>query len=159
MMAKSYVKGASTPPLLEQTIDQALAAAIARTPDLEMLVSRHQNVRWTYCEFGERAERLAAGLVALGLNPGDRVGIWAPNCAEWILTQFATANAGLILVNINPAYRLSEVEYTLNKVGVRALVCAERFKSSEYVAMMETLAPEIARAKPGHLVAKKLPAL
>jgi fatty-acyl-CoA synthase len=158
-MAKSIVRGADRPPLIEQTIDQALSTAVARWPDAEALVSRHQGVRWTYRTFGERAAELAAGFVALGLEPGDRVGIWAPNCAEWALTQFATAKAGLILVNINPAYRLSEVEYTLNKVGVRALVVAERFKTSDYVEMIETLAPEIAGAPPANLLSQKLPAL
>ena len=155
----SFVRGAGAPPLIEQTIDQALCATIARAPDALLLISRHQDVRWTYREFGGRAAQLAAGFVALGLERGDRVGIWAPNCAEWALTQFATAKAGLVLVNINPAYRLSEVEYTLNKVGVRALIAAERFKTSDYAGMVETLAPEIARAAPGRLESKRLPHL
>jgi fatty-acyl-CoA synthase len=158
-MTDSIVRGASHPPLIEQTIGEALDAAIARVPDAWALISCHQDVRWTYKEFGERVDALAAGFVALGLEPGDRVGIWAPNCAEWALTQFATAKAGIILVNINPAYRLSEVEYTLNKVGVRALVAAERFKTSDYAGMIETLAPEIAGASPGELVSQKLPHL
>jgi fatty-acyl-CoA synthase len=155
----SLVRGATTPPLSEQTIGQALDAAIARVPNALALISRHQNLRLTYREFGSRVETLAAGLVALGLEKGDRVGIWAPNCAEWTLVQFATAKAGIVLVNINPAYRLSEVEYTLNKVGVRALVCAERFKTSDYVSMVEALAPEIAGSVPGDLVSQRLPHL
>jgi fatty-acyl-CoA synthase len=155
----SIVRGADQPPLIEKTIGQALDDAIARVPDALALISRHQDIRWTYREFGGRVDELAAGFVALGLERGDRVGIWAPNCAEWALTQFATAKAGLILVNINPAYRLSEVEYTLNKVGVRALVAAERFKTSDYVGMIETLAPEIVGAAPGELVSQRLPRL
>jgi len=155
----SLVRGATTTPLSEQTIGQALDAAIARGPDSLALISRHQNLRLTYREFGARVETLAAGLVALGLEKGDRVGIWAPNCAEWTLVQFATAKAGIILVNINPAYRLSEAEYTLNQVGVRALVCAEHFKTSDYVGMVEALAPEIAGSVPGDLVSLRLPHL
>jgi fatty-acyl-CoA synthase len=158
-MTDSIVRGADAPPLLEQTIGEALDAAVARVPDALALISCHQDIRWTYREFGARVDALAAGFAALGLGPGDRVGIWAPNCAEWTLTQFATAKAGIILVNINPAYRLSEVEYTLNKVGVRALVAAARFKTSDYAGMIETLAPEIARASPGELVSQKLPHL
>jgi fatty-acyl-CoA synthase len=158
-MTNSIVRGADTPPLLEQTIGEALDAAIARVPEALALISCHQDIRWSYREFGRRVDEMATGFVALGLEPGDRVGIWAPNCAEWALTQFATAKAGIILVNINPAYRLSEVEYTLNKVGVRALVAAERFKTSDYVGMIETLAPEIAAASPGELASQKLPHL
>ncbi|MBX3495113.1 MAG: AMP-binding protein [Parvibaculum sp.] len=154
----SHVRGADAPPLREETIGQALAAAAVKWSDREALVSVHQNIRWTYRELNEKAEALAAGLLALDLARGDRVGIWAPNCAEWTLTQFATAKAGIILVNINPAYRLSELEYTLNKVGVKALIAPERFKTSEYVEMVETLAPEIAQST-GEISAAKLPHL
>ncbi|WP_339833249.1 AMP-binding protein [uncultured Parvibaculum sp.] len=154
----SHVRGPDTPPLRDETIGQALSAAAARWPEREALVSVHQNIRWTYKELNDKAEALAAGLLALGLARGDRVGIWAPNCAEWTLTQFATAKAGIILVNINPAYRLSELEYTLNKVGVKALIAPERFKTSEYVEMVETLAPEIAKST-GELASAKLPHL
>src|SRR5208283_6084788 len=104
-------------------------------------------------------EAFAAGLVAIGLQPGDRVGIWSPNNAEWVITQFATAKAGLILVNINPAYRLAELDYALNKVGCRALVTATAFKTSDYVGMLATLAPELASAQPGRLTAAKFPRL
>ena len=155
----SHVKGADTPPLLRQTIGQALDAAARRWGDREALVSVHQGVRWSFAELNARAEAFAAGLLALGLNPGDRIGIWSPNKAEWALTQFAAAKAGLILVTINPAYRLSEVEYTLNKVGMKALVAAESFKTSEYVRMIEDLAPEIATSAPGRLEAARLPHL
>ena len=154
----SHVRGADAPPLREETIGQALTAAARNWPDREALVSVHQNIRWSYRALNDKAEALAAGLLALGLARGDRVGIWAPNCAEWTLTQFATAKAGIILVNINPAYRLSELEYTLNKVGVKALIAPERFKTSEYVEMVETLAPEILQST-GELASAKLPQL
>src|SRR6202000_376500 len=98
-------------------------------------------------------------IVACGLEPGDRIGIWARNCAEWTLTQFAAAKAGIILVTINPAYRLSELEYTLNKVGVKALVAAERYKTSDYVGMVEALAPELSDSFPGALQAARVPTL
>ena len=155
----SLVRGAMTPPLLEHTIGAALDLAVQRWPDAEALVSVYQGVRWTWAELGRRADALAAGLLALGLRPGDRVGVWGPNSAQWALAQFATARAGLIQVNINPAYRLSEVEYTLNKVGVKALIAAERFKTSDYAGMIETLAPEIAGSAPGALSSARLPDL
>ena len=155
----SYVNGASTRPLLGQTIGAAFDAACTAHPDVPALISRHQKIRWTYGQMKERVDALAAGLLALGLEPGDRVGIWAPNCAEWALTQFATAKAGLILVNINPAYRLSEAEYALNKVGCRALVTAVAHKTSEYLHMLRQLAPELDGARPGELHAARLPAL
>ena len=157
--AMSWVRGAAEPPLLEETIGQALDRAARQWGDELALVSVHQGVRWTYADLARKAEDLAAGLLALGLQTGDRVGIWSPNCAEWALTQFAAAKAGLILVTINPAYRLAEVEYTLNKVGMKALVAAERFKTSEYAAMIETLGPEIAVSQAGDLAAARLPSL
>ena len=155
----SLVRGVTEPALLEHTIGEALLRAARTWPMQEALVSVHQGIRWTYEQFSDAVDRLAAGFLALDLQPGDRVGVWAPNCAEWTLVQFATARVGLIQVNINPAYRLSEVEYTLNKVGVKALVCAEKFKTSHYVAMINELAPEIAASQPGQLRAKRLPAL
>ena len=155
----SHVCGDTTTPLIEETIGRVLDRAIERWPETEALVSVEQSIRWSYAEFGRRVERIAAGLLALGLEPGDRVGIWAPNCAEWTLTQFATARCGIIQVNVNPAYRLSELEYTLNKVGIKALICAESFKTSDYVGMVEALAPEIAASPPGDLQAQRVPAL
>jgi fatty-acyl-CoA synthase len=113
----------------------------------------------TYSELRERADRLAAGLLALGLEPGDRIGIWSPNNTEWVLTQFATAKVGLILVNINPAYRISELDYALNKVKCKALILAEQFKTSNYLAMLRELAPELTKSKPGALAAQRLPTL
>jgi fatty-acyl-CoA synthase len=117
MPALSHVRGADGPPLLETTIGEALVRAADLWGEREALVSVAQGIRWTFAELLERADALAAGLLALGLEPGDRIGIWSPNCAEWTLTQFAAARAGLILVTINPAYRLSEVEFTINLVG------------------------------------------
>ncbi|MEO8115003.1 MAG: AMP-binding protein [Phenylobacterium sp.] len=159
MTQLSYVNGASTKPLLGQTIGACFDETCAANPDRLALISRHQGVRWTYGELKDRVDALAAGLLALGLNPGDRIGVWSPNCAEWALTQFATAKAGLILVNINPAYRLSEAEYALNKVGCKALVTAIAHRTSEYLAMLRTLAPELAGAAPGALRAARLPDL
>jgi fatty-acyl-CoA synthase len=156
---KSFVSGVSRTPLRYQTIGEAFDEALERWGDREALVARHQGIRWSFRELASRVDRFAAGLHALGLRPGERIGIWAPNCAEWIITQFATARLGLILVNINPAYRTSELEYALNKVGCRALVLASRFKSSDYVAMLRTLAPEIDGAAPGRLRAARLPDL
>jgi fatty-acyl-CoA synthase len=155
----SYVRGADTPPLMEETIGQALDAAAARWGDEMAIISPPQGVRWTFRDLARRADALAAGLLALGLEPGDRIGIWSPNCAEWALTQFAAARVGLILVTINPAYRRSEVAFTLNKVGVRALVAAERFKTSDYLGMIEDLAPEVAGSTPGALASSALPTL
>ena len=155
----SHVVGATSPPLIEATIGEMLDRAIERWPQTEALVSVEQNIRWTFEEFGRRVDRLAAGLLALGLEPGDRVGVWAPNCAEWTLAQFATARARLIQVNVNPAYRLAELEYTLKKVGVKALISAHSFKTSDYVGMLETLAPEVATSAPGRLEASRLPQL
>lgn len=155
----SHVTGASDPPLIEHGIGAALALAAERWSDRDALVSVEQDIRWSFAELLERSDAFAAGLLALGLSPGDRIGIWAPNCAEWTLTQFAAARAGLILVTINPAYRLSEVEYTINKVGLSALVAATSFKTSDYPAMIEELAPEVAASTPGALRAERLPML
>ena len=143
MTQHSYVHGASDKPLRYQTIGQCLEEAAVRWGDREALVSAHQEVRLSYRDLNEQSSRIAYGLLAMGLEPGDRVGIWAPNCAEWVLTQYATAKAGLILVNINPAYRTSELTYALNKVECRGLILSSRFKSSDYVAMLKSIAPEI----------------
>ena len=155
----SHVRGAAAPPLLDLTIGEALDAAAVRWGEADALISCAQQIRWSWAVFAARVDALAAGFLALGLSPGDRVGIWSPNSAEWVLTQFAAAKVGLILVTINPAYRLAELEYTLNKVGVSALVCAESFKTSDYAGMMRQLAPEIATSAPGHLESARLPSL
>src|SRR6202044_2559432 len=127
--------------------------------DRPALIVRQQRVRWSYRDLAERVDAFASGLLALGLEPGERIGIWSPNNAEWTVTQFASAKAGLILVNINPAYRLSELEFCLNKVGCRALITAERLKSSDYLAMLRVLAPELDTCTPNGLVSARLPQL
>jgi len=139
----SYVCGVGTEPLLYKTVGAVLEDAAARWGEREALIVRHQNIRWTYRELDEAADRLAAGLLQLGLVPGDRIGIWAPNRYEWVVTQFASAKAGLILVTINPAYRTSELEYALNKVGCKALVLAPSFKTSDYAAMLDQIRSKV----------------
>jgi fatty-acyl-CoA synthase len=155
----SYDHGISGRKLIGQTIGAFFDRAVARHRDREALVVRQQNLRWTYGELAERVDALAAGLLALGLAPGERIGIWAPNCSEWTLTQFASAKVGLVLVNVNPAYRRSELEYALNKVQCKALVLAPKLKSSDFLAILNDLAPEIARCQPGRTQARALPAL
>src|SRR6202140_1209029 len=158
-LKQSYVNGASEVPLIGEAIGQLFDAVCEKWASRPALIVRHQKVRLSYGELRQQVDRLAAGLLTLGLEPGDRVGIWSPNNSEWVLTQFATAKAGLILVNINPAYRTAELEYALNKVGCKALILAERFKTSDYIGMLRELAPELSRATPGKLEATRLPAL
>jgi fatty-acyl-CoA synthase len=158
-MTPSFVHGLATAPLRFETIGQALDATAAKWSAHLALIVRHQNVRWSYGEFKQRVDTLAAGLLALGLAPGDRLGIWAANCSEWALTQFASAKAGLILVNLNPAYRAHELEFSLNKVGCRALVLAERFKNGSFLEVLQSLAPELERCAPNELRAARLPHL
>ncbi|PCI46752.1 MAG: AMP-binding protein [Alphaproteobacteria bacterium] len=155
----SHVKGATDSRLITQTIGDLFDRAVDKYSDRELLVVCDQGRRWTYAEFAEKVTACAAGLLSLGLEPGDRVGLWAPNCAEWVITQYATAKAGLIQVNINPAYRLTELEYVLNKVECKALITSEIFKSSAYIAMLQELAPELATCAPGKLKSEKLPHL
>jgi fatty-acyl-CoA synthase len=137
----AYAHGTSDTPLLGETIGANLDRTAARVGDREALVSRHQGIRWTYAELVERVDRLAGALLATGLRKGDRVGVWSPNCAEWVLVQYATAKTGVILVNINPAYRTSELEYALNQSGCRRLYAARAFKTSDYAAMVAEVAP------------------
>ncbi|WP_298244590.1 AMP-binding protein [uncultured Bradyrhizobium sp.] len=157
--ADSYVCGISDTPLLGDTIGSSLDHAVRRWGTREALVSPSHGVRWTWREFAERVDALAAGFLALGLERGMRIGIWSLNRPEWTLTQFAAAKAGLILVTINPAYRLSELEFALKKVGCAAIVTATAFKTSNYMEMLNTLLPELAGARPGQLQAARLPAL
>jgi fatty-acyl-CoA synthase len=158
-LTRSYVNGASEIPLIGETIGQFFDAACERWASRLALIVRHQKVRLSYGELRQQVDKLAAGLLTLGLEPGDRVGIWSPNNSEWVLTQFATAKAGLVLVNINPAYRIAELEYALNKVGCKALILAERFKTSDYVGILRELAPELGHATAGKLESARLPAL
>ena len=159
MPVPSYVCGLSQVPLLGETIGEHFDRAVLRWPDCEALVVRHQNIRWNYAELQRRVDELAAGLLALGLEPGDRVGIWSPNNAEWVLTQFATAKAGLILVTVNPAYRTSELQHALAKSGCKALVLAEQFKGGDYLAMLRSIVPELDKSEPGRLRSEVLPTL
>ena len=140
--ALSHTVGGSQPPLLEQTIGDNLDAAVARVPDREALVDRAAGIRLTYAQLGAEVDRLARGLIGAGIAKGDRVGIWAPNCVEWTLTQYATAKVGAVLVTINPAYRSHEVSYVLNQAGIRMVVIAPSFKSSDYVAMVDSVRAE-----------------
>jgi fatty-acyl-CoA synthase len=157
--ADSYVCGTSSAPLLGDTIGRSLDRAVARWGGREALVSPSHGVRWTWTEFSQQVDALAAGFLALGLQRGERIGIWSLNRPEWTLTQFAAAKAGLILVTINPAYRLTELEFALAKVGCAAIVSATAFKTSGYMEMLNTLLPELATSNPGHLEAARLPQL
>lgn len=140
----SYVRGDTTTPLVYMTIPAMFEQAVkAHGPQLAV-VFREQNIRWTWYDLTQKIDEFAAGLLSLGIVQGDRVGIWSPNRMEWLITQFATARIGAVLVNINPAYRLSELEYALNKVEMKALVTADAFKTSDYLGMLQTLAPELA---------------
>ncbi|MDE8346124.1 MAG: AMP-binding protein [Acidocella sp.] len=152
----SYASGASQKPLIGQTIGARLDEVAAATPLADALIVPFQNVHLSYAELRDQTDAFAAGLIALGLVQGDRIGIWSQNNTEWVIAQFATAKAGLILVNINPAYRVHELEYALNKVGCVALILADRFKSSDYVAMLTSLAPELSSCAPGKLHAARL---
>lgn len=158
-MTPSFVHGLDSAPLRFETIGQALDAAADQWGTHDALIVRHQGIRWSYAEFKHRVDTLAAGLLALGLAPGDRLGVWAPNCSEWALTQFASAKAGLILVNLNPAYRAHELEFSLKKVGCRALVVAERFKNVSFPDVLRSLAPELDSCLPNNLRAERLPQL
>ena len=158
-LEKSYYCGASTTQIIYETIGGFFDRVANEHPDNSALVLRHQNVDWTYSELQQRVDQLAAGLISLGITPGDRVGIWGPNSAEWVLTQLATAKIGAIMVCINPAYRLYELEYALNKVECKALITDEQFKTSDYLGMLNTLAPELEQCALGELEAAKLPYL
>ncbi len=159
MKTSSYVHGASSSGLIGETIGRYFDAACERYATREALVVRHQKLRLTYAQLRQQVDALACGLMRLGLQAGERIGIWSPNNAEWTLTQFASAKLGLVLVTINPAYRRSELEYALNKVGCRALVAAPGFKGSSYLEMLDDLAPELAFCQAGQLRSPRLPSL
>ncbi|MBA6136178.1 MULTISPECIES: AMP-binding protein [Pseudomonas] len=159
MSQPSYTRGRQDQALLTQTIGQAFDATVARCTDSEALVSRHQGLRYSWRQLGEQVDTHARALMALGVNTGDRVGIWSPNCAQWCILQLASAKVGAILVNINPAYRVGELEYVLRQSGCRWLACADAFKTSDYHAMVQELAPELASATPGELACERLPEL
>lgn len=159
MTQPSYTRGRQDRPLLTQTIGQAFDATVARLGEQEALVARHQCLRYSWRQLAEQVESCARALMALGIETGDRVGIWAPNCAQWCILQVATAKVGAILVNVNPAYRVGELEYVLRQSGCSWLVCADAFKHSDYHAMVQALVPELAIAAPGQISSAALPAL
>lgn len=155
----SYSRGATDTPLIEETIGAFFDAMIERFPDKEAVVSCHQGIRYTYLELQREVDRMASALLRAGLKPGDRIGIWSHNNVEWLVTQFATAKAGVILVNINPAYRVAELEYALAKVECKALIVMPSFKTTDYLEMIRSIAPEVSGAVPGRLESAKLPSL
>ena len=155
----SQASGAAEPPLIEHTLGDFFDAMAAKQPDHPALVSVHQRRRYSYRELQTESNKLASALLGLQLEPGDRVGIWSHNNVQWLLMQLATAKVGLILVNINPAYRVSELDYALNKVGCKAIVTMARFKTSNYLGMLRELAPELDSSAPGHLNSPRLPQL
>ena len=156
---RAYVRGDTAKPLWRKTVWEVLAYTAHHHGARDAAVFIERNVRWSWSDLAAKCDDLAAGLSALGLTKGDRIGIWAPNRPEWLVTQFATARIGLILVNINPAYRRHELEYALNKVSCKALILASRFKSSDYIGMIRQLAPEVDACEPGKLNAARLPHL
>ena len=158
-MSSSYVHGTATVPLLGQTIGAALDRIAAQVGDRDALISCHQNARFTYAELLDEVNRAARGLLALGVQRGDRVGIWSPNVAEWLITQYAAAKVGAILVNVNPAYRHRELEFALRQSGVSVLVMARSFRKTDYIAILLALAPELTGAGGGPLAITELPRL
>src|SRR5215218_570262 len=142
-MALSYSSGTGTTPLLGETIGANFDRAVAAFGERDALVVPHQGVRLTYSELGDNVDTTARALAGLGLRKGDRLGIWAPNCAEWVHVQFATAKLGVILVNVNPAYRTTELGFALRQSGCKALVSATAFKTSDYRAMIDEVRPDL----------------
>lgn len=155
----SYAAGTTEFSLLNTTIGQAFDEVTEKFPDRPGLIVSHQNIRWTFSDYRKHVDQLAAGLVKIGVRKGDRVGIWSPNCYEWSLTQFATAKIGAIMVCLNPAYRLNELEYALKKSGCHAIIAAESFKTSEYLVMLGALLPELDDCAPGELASTNFPNL
>jgi len=156
----SYVRGATTDPLKFMTIPALLDRAVMRHGAKDAVIYAPTRERLSWHDLKRRSDDVAAGLLALGVKRGDRVGIWAPNCVEWLLVQFGTARIGAILVNINPAYRATELDYALKKVGCRVLIMAAQLKSSDYVAILKSLAPDIDRAmRSERLVLERFPRL
>lgn len=159
MPQPSYTQGNQDKPLLTQCIGDAFDATVARFPEREALVVHHQALRYTWRQLADAVDQHARALMALGVQPGDRLGIWAPNCAEWCITQFASAKVGAILVNINPAYRSSELDYPLGQSGCRWVICADAFKTSDYHATLQGLLPGLANSQPGALICERFPEL
>ena len=155
----SYASGSADTGLLGITIGDLLDKTVATYGANEALVVRHQKIRWTYAEFGRRVDELARALIALGVERGERVGIWSTNRAEWTLTQFATSKLGAVLVNVNPSYLSAELEYALNQSGCRYLILTDVFKTTDYNRILESIAPEIREGVPGALNLARLPEL
>ncbi|MDX2380472.1 MAG: AMP-binding protein [Acidimicrobiia bacterium] len=145
MRPAAYEAGPTDIPLIDETIGENLATTVSANADREALVARHQGIRWTYGDFAQRVADLARAMMGSGLEPGDRVGLWSPNYAEWTLVQYATAEIGVVLVNINPAYRTHELAYALNQSGCKMLIAAPEFKGSDYRAMVEEVHPDCPR--------------
>ncbi|XP_059181198.1 medium-chain acyl-CoA ligase ACSF2, mitochondrial [Centropristis striata] len=158
-LTTSYAHGTSSTSLLHSTIGETLLQTTERWPDREAAVFLEDGIRKTFAEFHQDVERAAAGLLAIGLQKGDRLGMWGPNTYEWLLMQFATAKAGIILVSVNPAYQLKEVEYALLKVGCKAIVCPHQFKTQKYCDMLRQICPEIDSSTPGDIRSARLPDL
>ena len=158
-LKKSYFTGEGNGQLLYETIGSCFERVAKANPKGLAIIVKHQGIRWRYQELYEQVDRLSVGLLALGIQPGDRVGIWGPNSIEWVMTQLATARIGAIMVCINPAYRLYELEYALNKASCKAIITAEKFKSSDYLTMLNELAPELKHSQAGTLKSAKLPHL
>ncbi|MCR9126257.1 MAG: AMP-binding protein [Rhodobacteraceae bacterium] len=156
---QSHVRGRTDLPMIDMTIPALLRDTAGRFGENDAAVFCAQGIRWSYARFADEVDLLAGGLLRLGFAKGDRLGIWSPNRIEWLLAQFATARLGVILVCVNPAYRIGELEYALNKVGCKGLITARAFKTSDYVGMLGELAPELADAAPGALRAARLPHL
>ncbi|MBL4630584.1 MAG: AMP-binding protein, partial [Paraglaciecola sp.] len=160
LLTESVYSGRTDGSLLTETIGILFDKTVEKFPNNPAIVVKHQNIDWDYKTYQQQVNNLALGLLSLGIKAGDRVGIWAPNCIEWSLTQFATAKIGAIMVCINPAYRLYELEYALNKVQCKALILADKFKSSNYIEMVQALAPELNELiPPESLQSCKLPHL
>ena len=155
----SYVHGACDVPLIGETIGDLFDRVAEKVPDNEALVSCHQGLRYTYRQLQAACDLLARGLMACGIQKGERVGIWSPNYAEWVITQFATAKIGAILVNVNPAYRVHELEYALRQSGCRALIVAPPYKTTDFAALLREVCPELKDSAPGRLSAARLPQL
>lgn len=159
MDQRSYTQGNQDKPLLAFTIGEAFDLTAARFSALEALVVTDQSIRWTWAELKSHVDHHARALIGIGVTPGTRIGIWAPNCWQWCVTQFATAKIGAILVNINPAYRSSELEYVLSQSGCSWLISAQAFKNSDYHEIIRQAIPELANTLPGNLKLERLPSL
>ncbi|XP_037836878.1 medium-chain acyl-CoA ligase ACSF2, mitochondrial [Kryptolebias marmoratus] len=158
-LTTSYAHGTSCTPLRCDTVAEALRRTVERWPDREAVIFLQDGVRKTFADFQRDVDQAAAGLLALGLTKGDRLGMWGPNTYEWVLVQFATAKAGIIQVSVNPAYQLQEVEFALRKVGCKAVVCPTEFKTQKYCDMLRKICPEIESSVPGDIRSARLPDL